>query len=154
MARPKPGDIVPSLPQLPFRGQGWILVTFFKSDCPTSPLALPYVERIHRVFGAGVGFQVLGISQDDPGETRAFVERVGVTFPVEHDEGWAISAAWELEAVPTLVLVDDEGRVVAGHAGLNKAELNALAAKVAEHLGRKPMVVAPEDDGVPAWRPG
>jgi hypothetical protein len=52
------------------------------------------------------------------------------------------------------VLVDDEGQVVASHAGLNKAELNALSAMIAKHLGRDAIIAAPEGDGVPAWRPG
>lgn len=42
---------------------------------------------------------------------------------------------------------------MAGHASPIEAELNALGATIAEHLGREPVVMAP-DDGVPAWRPG
>jgi hypothetical protein len=38
--------------------------------------------------------------------------------------------------------------------GFNKADLNALAERIAGHLGVQPAVVAERDDGNPDFRPG
>lgn len=42
----------------------------------------------------------------------------------------------------------------AGHYGMSKADLNALAAQVAEALGEEAVVVAPPGDGNPDTKPG
>jgi peroxiredoxin len=132
----------------------WTLVCFFKSDCPTSPLVVPYVERIHQVYGGASGFRVLGISQDDRLATWTFAAESSATFPILLDEGWSASTAFDLATVPDLFLIDETGRIIATQAGLDKAWLNDLSAQIARHLGRAPVEVAPADDGQPAYRPG
>lgn len=134
--------------------QGWRLLLFFKTECPTTPLLIPYVKRVHEIYGGSLAFQVWGISQDPPSATAAFVAQHHITFPILLDEDWQASITYDLVIVPVLFLVDEQGVIRATHAGLNKAALNNLAADIAEHLGRAAVTVAPPDDGRPIFRPG
>ena len=50
---------------------GETLYAFFKTTCPTSELAWPYLERIRKI-GEGGSLTLLAISQDDPEATREY----------------------------------------------------------------------------------
>ena len=63
---------------------GPTLLAFYKISCPVCQLTAPYLERL----AANSALQVIGISQDDAGATREFIERFGVTFPTLLDLAW------------------------------------------------------------------
>lgn len=118
-------------------------LVFLQSDCPTCQLITPYLNRL-----ADRGASITGVSQDDDADTRAFVDLVRPTFPVEVDREWAVSRRYDPIAVPTVLVVDAAGRVIRTDTGFDKAGLNAVAAL----LGYAPVAMA--DDGAPASKPG
>jgi peroxiredoxin len=134
--------------------EGWTLLCFFKVDCPTSLLVVPYVERLYRTFGDTPRFRVLGISQNEYPTTQVFVAANGMTFPVLLDEGWQASTAFDPLAVPALFLVDQAGQVLAAQGGLDKEWLNEVSARIARHLDYPPVEIAPAGDCRPIYRPG
>ncbi|HET8550337.1 MAG TPA: TlpA disulfide reductase family protein [Bryobacteraceae bacterium] len=131
----KPGDIAPdfTLPDLNasrhtladlIRGDP-ALLAFFKSSCPTCQFTMPFLER---AFSAGQ-ISVYGISQDNAGTTVDFLKRYGLTFPTLLDggiEGYVASNAYQLTHVPTLYLVEQDGRIAWASMGFVKAELEQL----------------------------
>src|SRR5205807_7344499 len=119
------------------------LLVFFETDCPTCQLALPYLNSL-----AQSSVQILGISQDDEESTRAFVQQLHISFPVEVDHGLKLSRSYDPQSVPAIFLLDSSGHLVRSITGFDKAGLNDLAAE----LGQPP--IAPEHDGNPAWKPG
>ncbi|HEX2331458.1 MAG TPA: TlpA disulfide reductase family protein [Candidatus Angelobacter sp.] len=119
------------------------LLVIFETDCPTCQLALPYLNAL-----AKAGVQVIGVSQDSAQPTTQFVEQMGITYPVELDAGFTLSRHYQPQSVPTLYLLDETGEVSRTLVGFDKAGLNDIAAA----LGHS--VIAPANDGAPAWKPG
>jgi len=94
--------------------------------------------------------QVIGISQDDSSATQGFNTRFGITFPTLLDqskESYPASNAFGITSVPSLFLVEPDGRVAKASSGFSKRDLESLG----ERAGVK--VFRPEDN-VPEWKAG
>lgn len=125
---------------------GPTLLAFYKVSCPVCQLAFPYLERL----AAGSSLQIVGISQDDDNSTKGFNQRFGVTFPTLLDqskEDYPASNAYGISSVPSVFLVEKDGRIAQSFAGFSKRDLEA----VGERAGVKPF--RPEDN-VPDWKAG
>ena len=88
------------------------LVVLYRHDCDVCRLVLPVIERVSRAFH-GKRLLTLGISSSDAGATLAAINEHGLCFPQALDENGLVAAALAVERVPTLVLADAEGNVVA-----------------------------------------
>jgi peroxiredoxin len=135
-------------------GANWLtLLVFFETDCPTCLLTLPYLNRLAEAIGQS-RTAVIGISQDPESSTADLINQMSITFPVVVDHDLSISKLFDPEAVPTLFLVDQDGRVVSSEVGFDKAGLNSIAAAMFQNTGADPLTIAPQYDGAPAWKPG
>lgn len=129
------------------------LLVFWKSSCPTCRWALPYFEALH-AGTAGTGFSVVGVAEDSEADAAAVAAELGLTLPVAVEpEPWATSAAYDLMTVPTLVLVDGEGRVILTSPGFAKDDVLEIARQAAALRGTAPVDPFRGED-VPAYRPG
>jgi peroxiredoxin len=136
--------------------QGPLLAVFIQTGCPICDLVMPYLNRLAEAYG-GQGWQLWVISQDDQEASRRYAQRFGASFPLVVDDpadGWTVSRAYDPPATPTLFLIGPDGRVGFSGQGFSKADLNAIAERIASHLGVRPLVVAERDDGNPDFRPG
>jgi len=132
-----------------------VVAAFFKISCPVCQFTFPFLERLYKRYG-GDGATFLGISQDDARDTKEFAKEFGVTFPmlVDDENGYPVSNAYGLTNVPTILLIDTEGKVRVSSMGFDKKDLEAIAAELAE---RKKMSFTPlfrPDEVVPANKPG
>ncbi len=128
---------------------GPVLLAFFKISCPVCQLTLPFLERIHGESVSG-SLAVYGVSQDEPGGTRDFMKRFGISFPVLLDPekgGYQASNAYGLTTVPTLFQVERDGTVSWTLEGFRKSEIQALAGKAGANPYRP-------GDYVPEWKSG
>ena len=91
---------------------------------------------------------MIGISQDDQAATNHFTQQLATAFPVQRDSGLALSRRFDLTFVPSLFLIDHNGRVLRSHFGFDKAVLNEIANQM-----RCPPV-AEDFDGAPQSKPG
>jgi hypothetical protein len=97
---------------------------------------------------------VIGIGQDPEAELARFTERYDMGIAsIEDPSPYEISAAYELESVPTLYLVND-GKVVASVGAWDREGFNGVAATLAELIGATPVIVSDADDGLPEFKPG
>ncbi len=112
-----------------------------------------YVKRIYQQYRAA-GLAVWGISPDARDDTTEFASKYGSTFPMLLDSDWRVSRAYDPEFVPTLFLIDQNKKIVDTVVAFDKAGLNRLAQTIAARLGAPAAVVAPPDDGNPAFKPG
>jgi len=125
--------------------EGPVALAFFKVSCPVCQLAFPFLERM-----AKGSLQFAGISQDDVSATNAFNARFGVTFPVLIDDskaGYAVSNAYGISLVPSLFVIEPDGKVSKSFTGFSKSELESLGKRTG---------IAPfrPDDNVPEWKAG
>ena len=129
------------------------LLFFFKHDCATCDLTAPLVERVHRAL-SGAGLRVLGVSQDGAALTAAFAERHGLTFPRALDADLLASEEYGFDAVPALVLADENAGVLASFEGFGRADLMALVELAAGRCGIPSPAIEHEGESLPESRPG
>ncbi len=125
--------------------RGPVLLAIFKISCPVCQLTLPYLNRL-----AGGGLQTVAISQDDAAPTKRFHGRFGISLPTlidREEDGYPVSNAFGVTHVPSLLLVEPDGRISLSSEGFVKADLETAAARAS-----KPIFQAGES--VPAWKAG
>jgi peroxiredoxin len=134
--------------------KGPVVAAFFKVSCPVCQYTFPFLERLHKTYG-GDGVSILGISQDDAQGTQKFASQYGVSFPVLMDEkGYPVSNAYGLSTVPAIFLIEKDGSVRISSMGFNKAELESVAATLAEWKGIAKTPLFRPDEKIPAQKPG
>jgi peroxiredoxin len=127
--------------------KGPVLLAFFKVSCPVCQYGFPFFERVFQ-SNRGDNLTVLGISQDDPKATQAFMKEFGVTFPVAIDEGsqgYRVSSAYGLTNVPTVFLIAPSGEIELSSVGWSKRDVEAISQRLADYRNQKPL---------PIWRAG
>src|SRR5262245_15330038 len=126
-----------------------MLLAFYKASCPTCQYTLPFLERIYRGRANGdVG--MYAISQDDPESTREFDREFGITLPTLLDaaeESYPASNAYGLSYVPSLFLVEPDGRISQAITGFDKKGMEELGRR----LGKEPFQPG---EYVPEWKSG
>jgi len=125
---------------------GPALLVFYKISCPVCQLTAPYLERL----AANNALQVIGISQDDAGATRGFMQRFGLTFPMLLDlpsEDYPASNAYGITSVPSLFLLESDGNVARSFSGFSKRDFEEIGHRVG-------VLPFGPGDHVPEWKAG
>ena len=124
---------------------GPVILAFFKVECPTCQFTFPHIQRIFASVGKDWNAQLWGISQDDAEDTGRFARQYGISFDMLLDEyPYDVSNAYGIVAVPTLFIVEQDGKISFSDIGFSKASLN--------HIAGHEMFTP--NDGLPASRPG
>jgi peroxiredoxin len=132
--------------------EGYKLLIFYKTTCPTCQLTLPFMEKLHRLYGGSV--RIWGVVQDPPQEAQGFAKKYGLSFPQLIDyPDYPASVDYHVEVVPTLYLISPEGKVEFVSQSFVRAEIERLTQMLASISG-----LAYEDifagSSVPAFKPG
>src|SRR5438270_2145831 len=118
--------------------RGPVVLVFFKVSCPTCQYALPFFERLHKIYERK-GVTVVGVSQNGAKDTAAFNQEFGVTFPVLLDDtpSYPVSNAYGLTNVPTIFWVAQDGEIEVSSVAWVKADFEQINRKMAE-IGKLP----------------
>lgn len=134
--------------------KGPAVVAFFKISCPVCQFTFPFLQRLAERY-AGDSATVIGVSQDDAAGTKSFNKEYGVSFPTLLDSpGYPASNAYGLHTVPSIFLIEPDGKVKVSCTGFDKADLEKIAAELSQ---RRKMAATPlfrPDEIVPASKPG
>jgi peroxiredoxin len=134
--------------------KGPVVAAFYKVSCPVCQFTFPFLERIHKAYG-NEKVTVLGVCQDDAGESREFGAEYGLGFPSLIDaSGYPASNAYGLTNVPSVFLIVPEGKIALSFSGFDKKGLEEISAAFAKHLGIKPVPVFQPGEQVPDHKPG
>lgn len=99
-----------------YRGQV-VLINFWASWCGPCRQEMPILDRIHNRYD-DTGFAVLGVNvEGKSGPAQKIVDKTKVTFPVLIDAAQGVSETYDLQAMPTTVVVDRNGVVRYIHRG-------------------------------------
>jgi thiol-disulfide isomerase/thioredoxin len=94
-----------------------VLLDFWATWCPPCRDSIPALERLHEKYGAR-GLVVLGITNEDPDHVATFVKENKMTYTVAAGPAQdAVLLKYQIEALPTSVVIDKQGRVRSFEAG-------------------------------------
>jgi peroxiredoxin len=134
--------------------KGPVLAAFFKVNCVTSQLTFPFLQRIYEMY-VGSNFILWGISQNHPKDTKLFIRKFGIKFPILIDgKGYPVSNRYGLANSPTLFLILPGGLIHTSCAGFSKADLEAISAEAARATAKQALPLFKPEDAVPLWKPG
>jgi peroxiredoxin len=108
-----------------------VVLTFYASWCYDCSKELPRLQHVHEERGDDVA--IVGVSYRDLiGDSRDFVEELGLTFPMLHDEDDDIAGMYGVRAIPQTFFIDADGVVRARRFGApSREELDRLVERAA-----------------------
>ena len=93
-----------------YRGQP-VLLNFWATWCPPCRAEMPAMQRVYETYRDD-GFVVLAVNVRESEEpVRAFIEELGLTFPILMDEKGDVTNTYRVYGLPTTYFLDREGRV-------------------------------------------
>ncbi len=103
------------------RGQV-VMLNFWATWCPPCRGEMPTIQSAYETYHDR-GFTVLAINaSESPEAVRAFVDRMGLTFPVVLDPRAVIQRQFLVDSFPTSLLIDPGGVLYASHGGALTAD--------------------------------
>jgi peroxiredoxin len=108
-----------------------VLLNFWATWCAPCREEIPAIEAVLEAR-QGEPFVVLGVNYQEGGEkTRAFVEELGMTYPVLLDETGKVMQTYRAPGLPMSILLDQEGVIQKRHPGLlTEAKLDEYLAEL------------------------
>jgi thiol-disulfide isomerase/thioredoxin len=114
------------------RGQV-VMLNFWASWCGPCRQEMPHLDDIYKAHAAD-GFTLLGINVDQQPElAERLLAQVPVTFPILMDTASDVSRLYQVDAMPTTILIDRAGQLRhihrsyrLGHERLYREQVKAL----------------------------
>jgi thiol-disulfide isomerase/thioredoxin len=103
-----------------FKGQV-VLIDFWATWCPPCRKGLPETQKFFSDYGKK-GLAVLTISDEPKATVTPFLKENKYTFPAYLDVDGATNKTYKIEAIPTTVIIDKSGKLVAYMVGLSPRE--------------------------------
>jgi len=108
------------------RGQV-VMINFWATWCGPCRQEMPLLEQLHAKYEP-LGFTLLGVNvEPDSALAAEFLQRVPVSFPILFDRESKVSEQFGVEAMPSTVLIDREGRVRHVHRGYKPGDESTYA---------------------------
>lgn len=115
--------------------RGRVVVLYFWSIwCGACRMATPNLERLEQSF-ARRGLSVVAVSDDPIAELQQAQSAAGLSFPLLHDVDTKVGVEYWVTAVPTIFVVDQQGRVAYVAEGWDQATGRAMEAEIQRLLG-------------------
>lgn len=95
-----------------------VLINLFFTNCPPCRMEFPYLQEAWSLNSDRVAVLALTPDPTDTDEVlRAYVDELGLTFPVAHEEGTGLYERYVKIGFPTTLLVDRTGKVAMSECG-------------------------------------
>lgn len=102
------------------RGQV-VVLDFWATWCGPCRIDMPRIEALHNDLKAK-GLRVFGVNAEDANLARSYVKRNGYTFPTLSDPGMQVAQLYQVNALPTAIVIDKEGKIAAYMQGSGSKE--------------------------------
>ncbi|MDC7226391.1 MAG: TlpA disulfide reductase family protein [Spirochaetales bacterium] len=116
-------------------GNEWILIDFYATWCENCNAELPYVEELYAEF-KDIGFNVLLMATDSEGldVVVPFFKQNPTTVKILIDKYQKASGAFGVEALPTMFLVDKNGKIAFKTVGFHEEDIESLRQILSDNL--------------------
>ena len=99
-----------------------VLINFWASWCGPCREELPYLEALQQEY-ADLGFTILAVNVDeDSSKADILLNDIAVSFPVLFDVNDDVSKLYDVQAMPTTVIVDRDGNQRLLHKGYKSGD--------------------------------
>ena len=90
------------------KGQA-VVLNFWATWCPPCRAEMPELQAAYEDLGEG-GLVVLGVNQgEEPAVVQAYLDELGLTFPVVIDANFAVSDLYSVNSIPSTFFIDRNG---------------------------------------------
>jgi cytochrome c biogenesis protein CcmG, thiol:disulfide interchange protein DsbE len=107
-----------------------VMLSFWASWCPPCREELPAVAKLYGEF-KDKGLTVYGVNDEDSGIARKYLEKAGLTLPTIDDNSQKASRLYHVTSIPTVFLIDGNGKVIKRLRGGHSEEALRTALKSA-----------------------
>ena len=112
-------------------------IDFWASWCGPCRHSFPWMNRMQQKFGAQ-GLRIVAINLDAKrADAKDFLAQVPANFDLAYDSHGEAARKFGLATMPSSVLVDADGKVIAVHQGFRDEDESALEARIAAALGHQ-----------------
>ncbi len=110
--------VAPPFPEITKLRGKVVLLNFWETTCGPCKLEIPWLIEYENKY-RGKGLSVLGVALDEDGwkSVKPFARRAKLNYSIMIGNGTFI-ARYRLEALPTTLLIDRQGKVAVTHVGL------------------------------------
>jgi len=116
-----------------------VVINLWTSWCPPCRAEMPAIENVYQA-NKEQGLEVLAVNstyQDSETSAAAFVQELGLTFPILLDRDGGVSNRYQLRALPTTYFIDRQGLIRSVVPGGPMSE-SLIQSKVADLLAEAP----------------
>jgi len=86
-----------------------VVLNFWATWCPPCRAEMPELQAAYTAYAPG-GLVVLGVNQaEDRATVRAFLDELGLTFPVVLDTQYEVADRYSVNSLPTTFFIDRDG---------------------------------------------
>ncbi|HXL22812.1 MAG TPA: TlpA disulfide reductase family protein [Candidatus Dormibacteraeota bacterium] len=120
-----------------YHGKKKLVVSFWASWCGPCKMEMPVLREFYEQQKKNADkFELLAISIDDEREpAEQFASEMKLPFPVLLDLQSQAAGAYGVDSIPSLFIIDENGKVIYGHTGFDPS----LELVLATRLGLKPV---------------
>ena len=94
-----------------------VMLNFWASWCGPCRQEMPLMDELYSQY-KDLGFTILAVNVDENrAEAHRFLEKVPVNYPILYDPESSVSELYEVQAMPTTVMIDRDGNARYLHYG-------------------------------------
>lgn len=113
-----------------------VLLDFWASWCGPCAESFPWLNEMQARYGQDLA--IVGVNVDaDAAAADAFLRKHPATFGILRDPEGALPEFYEINGMPSSVILDRDGRVLHQHSGFRKQQLSEYEAAIRQALGRR-----------------
>ena len=112
-----------------------IVMDFWATWCGSCIEAMPHLQKLHERY-SDHGVVILGISTWEGGDPAAFMQKRGLTYQLLV-EGDSVAKSYHVSGLPTLYVVDRNGKIIYGEVGTKADSYQKLVQVLERHLNEE-----------------
>ncbi len=118
------------------KGSKVTILDFWASWCKPCLKSMPELNKIYELY-KNKGVQVIGINTDGPRSTSKvapLTKSLAITYPVLLDINSTLMTELNVQALPTLILLDKSGKVSWIHQGFDTGDVELIKAEIEKRI--------------------